>query len=153
MRTYLLMYRWAMGMKPRMGLYTVGLVFFKAIWNMTQSVWSVDILDLGTMWAAAFAFALVESAIFPEGLDAHQHPLRTVLWAAAGNAAFLGGALGFGWFRGVPLWAAAALVVVLELGLFSMWFGTHVVMRADSAQLNQSLRRFQAARDDQDTVR
>ena len=147
MRTYLIFYRWAMQMKPRMGIYTVGLVFFKAVWNMTQSIWSVEILDLATMWAMAFAFALVESAIFPEGVDAHQHPLRTVLWAAAGNAAFLGGALWFDWFRGIPLWAAAALVTILEIGLFSMWFGTHVVMRADSAQLNQSLRRFQATQD------
>ena len=141
MNTYLKVYRWALGMKLHMGIYTLSLLVCKMIWNWTQGVLSVQSLDILTIWGACLLFAVLETLILPAGKDASLP--RTAAWAAAGNLIFCSGALIAGWFRGIPGWGAALLVFFLEFGLAAMWFEDNVAMRADSAQLNQQLRAFQ----------
>lgn len=104
-----------------------------------QEADSISIRDLLTMWLVALVFAMVESAIFPE--QAACTRTRTLLWLGAANLCFVGGALLFGWFAGVPLWGGLLLAAFLELGL--MWFGDHFVLKMDSAQLTRELKQYQ----------
>ena len=143
MNTYLKFYRWAMGMKLRMGLYTVAAVFFKALWNLSQGNPQVDSRDLLTLWIASTAFAMVESAILPGGgLPSTRG--RNCLWVLTANVIFCGGAMAMKWFEGISHLGAAGLVLVLELILWAMWFGDNVAMRMDTKALNDGLRRFQS---------
>lgn len=93
------------------------------------------------LWLVALVFAMAESAIFPE--QAACTRTRTLLWLGAANLCFVGGALLFGWFAGVPLWGGLLLAAFWELGLGLMWFGDRFVLKMDSAQLTRELKQYQ----------
>lgn len=141
MKRFLALYRWAMQMKLRMGIYTLALLLCKMVWNAIQGVNYVLSLEIVGMWIACQIFAMAETAILPQGKN--PTPLRTVAWVLVGNGIFWGGSVWLGWFAGVPVWGGALLVLLLEASLAAMWFGDHVAMRADSAVLNRQLRAFQ----------
>lgn len=141
MKTYLRIYRWAMQMKLHMAMYTFVALFLKMLCNLLQGADTVAIRDLLTMWLASLVFAVAESAIFPE--QAPCTGVRSLLWLAAANLCFVGGALLFGWFRGVPVWGGVLLAVFLQLGLGLMWFGDRFVLKMDSARLTQQLKQYQ----------
>mgnify|MGYP001862907489 FL=1 len=141
METYLKIYRWSMRMKLRMGVYTVALLFFKIIWNWINGIFSVQSMDILTIWGVCLLFAMLETVILPEGKD--PTVLRTVIWIVAANIIFCGGAVLAGWFSGIPVWGTVGLVLFLELAIALMWFGDNVAMRADSVRLNRQLRQFQ----------
>ena len=132
-------YLWGLKMKYHMGLYTVAGVFFKAIFNALQGVYTVDILTMLQMLVVSMVFASAETAIFTE-----EHPFgdskgRMLLWAVLANAAFLGGAVGFGWFRGIPVWGGIVLIVILEGAMIAMW----LERKWDTRDLNRNLKKFQ----------
>ena len=141
MKTYLRIYRWSMQMKLRMGLYTFTAIFLKMVCNLLMGVDSIPIRELLTMWLTCLLFAVLESVIFPENSECTG--ARTALWLAAGNLCFIGGAVQFGWFAGVPVWGGVILVLFLELGLGLMWFGDRFVLKMDSAELTKQLRQYQ----------
>lgn len=141
METYLKIYRWSMRMKLRMGVYTVALLFFKIIWNWINGIFSVQSVDILTIWGVCLLFAMLETVILPEGKD--PTVLRTVIWIVAANIIFCGGAVLAGWFSGIPVWGTVGLVLFLELAIALMWFEDNVAMRADSVRLNRQLRQFQ----------
>lgn len=133
MKTYLRLYRWSMQMKLYMSLYTFAAIFLKAICSLLHGVHAIAIMDLLTIWLTCLLFAIVESAIFPK--DCEYSRVRSALWFAAANICFIGGALVFDWFSGVPVWGAVLLIIVLELGLGMTWFGDRFVLKTDSTQL------------------
>lgn len=143
MKIFLQIYRWSMQMKLRMALYTFVGIFLKIVCNLLQGEQTVLIHDLLTLWAASLVFAMIESAIFPEGSECTRS--RSLLWLGAANLCFLGGAALFQWCEGVPLWGGILLTLFLEMGLGMMWFGDQFVLKMDSAQLTQQLRRYQNA--------
>lgn len=130
-----------MRMKLRMGVYTVALLFFKIIWNWINGIFSVQSVDILTIWGVCLLFAMLETVILPEGKD--PTVLRTVIWIVAANIIFCGGAVLTEWFSGIPVWGTVGLVLFLELAIALMWFGDNVAMRADSVRLNRQLRQFQ----------
>lgn len=142
MKTYLRLYRWAMQMKLRMTLYTLAAVFLKIVCLLLQGMDSVPVFDLVTMWLVSLVFAMLETLIFPEGAPCTGP--RSLVWLAAANLCFAGGAVLFGWFAGVPVWGGVLLAVFLELALGLMWFGDRFVLKMDTAQLNEELRRYQS---------
>ena len=136
-------YLWGLKMKYHMSIYTVAGVFFKAIVNALQGVYTVDSLMMLEMLLVSMVFASIETAIFTE-----EHPFgdskgRVALWAVLANVAFLGGALGFGWFRGVPVWAGVLLVVILEGAMVAMWYAMWLERKWDTRDLNRNLKKFQ----------
>lgn len=141
MKAYLRMYRWAMQMKLHMAMYTFVAIFLKAVTNLLQGMKQMDIMELLSMWGVCLAFAMIESAIFPEGRPCTKG--RSALWLVVANLCFIGGAMLFGWFRGVPWWGSVALIAFLELGLAIMWFGDQFVLKMDSAQLTAALKQYQ----------
>ena len=141
MKTYLRLYRWSMQMKLHMALYTFAAVFFKIICNLLQGSRQVSIVDLATIWLVSLVFAILETVLFPENAPCTKG--RSLLWLATANLCFVGGALLFGWFQGVPVWGGALLILGLELGLGMMWFGDRFVLKMDTAQLNEQLLRYQ----------
>ena len=141
MKTYLRLYRWSMQMKLHMALYTFAAVFFKIICNLLQGSRQVSIVDLATIWLVSLVFAILETVLFPENAPCTKG--RSLLWLAAANLCFVGGALLFGWFQGVPVWGGALLILGLELGLGMMWFGDRFVLKMETAQLNEQLLRYQ----------
>lgn len=141
MKTYLRLYRWSMQMKLHMALYTFAAVFFKIICNLLQGSRQVSVVDLATIWLVSLVFAILETVLFPENAPCTKG--RSLLWLAAANLCFVGGALLFGWFQGVPVWGGALLILGLELGLGMMWFGDRFVLKMDTAQLNEQLLRYQ----------
>ena len=136
-------YLWGVKMKYHMCIYTVAGIFFKAITNTLQGVYTVDILTMLEMLVVSMVFACVETAIFPEAHPFGESTGRTALWAVLANVAFLGGALGFGWFRGVPVWAGIILVVILERAMVAMWYAMWLEKKWDTRDLNRNLKKYQ----------
>ena len=136
-------YLWGLKMKYHMSTYTVAGIFFKAIVNALQGVYSVDSLTMLQMLVVSMLFASAETAIFPEGKAFGDSLGRTALWALLANVAFLGGALGFGWFRGIPVWGGIVLAVILEGAMVAMWYAMWLEQKWDTRDLNRNLKKYQ----------
>ena len=137
-------YLWGVNAKYRMGLYFSAAVFFKGLVNALLGSWMVEILILLEMLLACFAFACLETALFPAGKNFLAEKSRIALWAAAANVLFIGCSLGLRWFPGVPLWGGLLLVLFLECALAAMWYALRLKEKWDTDALNQGLRRFQS---------
>ena len=136
-------YLWGVKMKYHMCIYTVAGIFFKAVVNALQGVYTVDILTMLQMLVVSMVFACAETALFTEDHPFGDSKGRILLWAVLANAAFLGGALGFGWFRGIPVWAGVVLVVILEGAMAAMWYAMGLERKWDTRDLNRNLKKFQ----------
>ena len=136
-------YLWGVKMKYHMSIYTVAGVFFKAVVSVLQGVYTVDSLTMLQMLVVSMLFACAETAIFPEGRAFGDSLGRTALWAVLANVAFLGGALVFGWFRGVPVWGGILLAVILEGAMAAMWYAMWLERKWDTRDLNRNLKKFQ----------
>ena len=136
-------YLWGIRMKYHMGIYSVAGVFLKAIINALQGVYTVDSLTMLEMLVVSLLFASAETAIFPSGMKWGDSLWRTALWAVLANAVYIGSALGFGWFRGIPVWGGVVLVVILEGALIAMYYALWLQQHWDTADLNRSLKAYQ----------
>ncbi|MGM9659140.1 MAG: hypothetical protein ACI3WQ_00905 [Faecousia sp.] len=136
-------YLWGVTMKYHMGIYAVAGVFFKAIVNALQGVYSVDSLTMLEMLVVSLLFASAETVIFPRGREWGGSRWRMVLWAALANVAYVGSAFLFGWFRGVPVWGGILLIVLLEGAIVAMLYAMWLEKRWDTRDLNRSLKEFQ----------
>ena len=145
MNEFIRFYGWGISMKFHMCMYTLALVFCKGIVNALMGVYTVDSLTMLEMMLVSMVVAMLESILFPEHRELSRDALRTrsVWWALLCNLGFLGGAAVFGWFSGVPGWAAVLLVLVLEWAVAAMWFGMHVALKQDTEKLNQRLKDYQ----------
>ena len=141
MKLYLSLYRWAMQMKLHMAMYTFVAIFLKILYNLLQGSQSILISDVLSMWVTCLIFAMLESAIFPEGTSCTKG--RSTLWFITANMCFVGGAFVFQWFVLIPVWGCVVLVAFLEMGLGLMWFGDQFVLKMDSAQLTTELKQYQ----------
>ena len=137
-------YLWGVNTKYRMGLYFSAAVFFKGLVNVLLGNWTVDIVVLLEMLLACFAFACMETALFPHGKNLLAEKKRVALWAVLANVIFLGCGWGLHWFPGVPLWGGLLLVLLLEYALAAMWYALWLNEKRDTVALNQGLRRFQS---------
>ena len=137
-------YLWGVKMKYHMGIYTVAGIFFKAIVNALQGIYTVDSLTMLQMLVVSVLFASAETAIFTEDHPFGDSKGRILFWTVLANAAFLGGALGFGWFRGIPLWGGIALIVFLEGAMVAMWYAMWLERKWDTRDLNRNLKKYQA---------
>lgn len=88
MKRFLGLYRWAMQMKLRMGIYTLALLLCKMAWNAAQGVNYVLSLEIVGMWIACLIFVMVETAILPQGENPHPGSHRGV--GPRGQRHFLG---------------------------------------------------------------
>ena len=136
-------YLWGLNTKYRMGLYFAAAVSFKGLVNALLGLWMVDTLILLEMLLACFAFACLETAIFPHGKNLLAEKKRVALWAVLANVIFLGCGWMLRWFPGIPLWGALVLVLFLESSLGGMRYALWLKEKRDTAALNQGLRRFQ----------
>lgn len=136
-------YLWGVKMKYHMSIYTVAGVFFKAIVNALQGVYTVDILTMLEMLVVSMVFASAETAIFTEEKPFGDSKGRVLLWGLLANVAFLGGALGFGWFRDVPVWGGVLLVMILEGAMVAMWYAMWLEWKWDTRDLNRNLKKYQ----------
>lgn len=136
-------YLWGLKMKYHMCIYTVAGIFFKAIVNALQGIYTVDSLTMLEMLVVSLVFASAETAIFPEAHPFGDSKGRILLWAVLANVAFLGGAFGFGWFRGIPVWGGVILIVILEAAIFAMWYAMWLEKKWDTQELNRNLKEFQ----------
>lgn len=139
-------YLWGVETKYRMGLYFSAAVFVKGFVGVLMGEWTVETLILLEMVLACFAFACVETALFPPGREQPEEGRgrRIALWAGAANLIFAGGGWGLGWFGGIPAWGGVLLLLFLECGLGGMWYALHLQERRDTDALNRRLRRFQS---------
>ena len=105
MGEFIRFYSWGLSMKFHMAVYTLALVFFKAIFNALAGEGSVSSLTMLQMLLVSMAVAILESFLFPEGRELEPSALRvrTVWWGLLCNLGFVGGALALGWFSNVPL--------------------------------------------------
>ena len=136
-------YLWGVKMKYHMSIYTVAGIFFKAVVNALQGVFTVDILTMLQMLVVSMLFACAETAIFPEGKSFGDSKGRVLLWGLLANIAFLGGALGFGWFRGIPAWGGIVLTVILEGAMIAMWYAMWLEKKWDTQDLKRNLKKYQ----------
>ena len=67
-------YLWGVKMKYHMGIYTVAGIFFKAIANALQGVYTVDTLTMLQILVVSLVFASIETAIFTE-----DHPFGDIM--------------------------------------------------------------------------
>ena len=136
-------YLWGVNTKYSMGLYFSAAVFVKGLVNVLMENWTIDVIILLEMLLACFAFACLESALFPYGKNLLAEKKRVALWAVLANMIFLGCGWALDWFPGIPLWVALVLVLFLESSLGGMWYALWLKEKRDTAALNQGLRRFQ----------
>ena len=145
MQKFINFYSWGVTMKFHMGIYAVALIFFNGLARWLMGERTIPILALVEMALAAAVVAMAESWIFPRYQEWEGRALtrRTALWVLVCNLGFLGCSVAFGWFRGLPLWGGALLILFLEGGIAAMWFATHVALKQDSKWLNDKLRQYQ----------
>ena len=136
-------YLWGVETKYHMGLYFSAAVSFKGLVSVLMGGWTVEILTLLEMLLACFAFACLETVIFPSGKNMLSEGKRIALWAALANLIFAGCGWALCWFPGIPLWGALVLLLILEYCLAAMWYALRLKEQRDTAALNQGLRRFQ----------
>ena len=136
-------YLWGVNTKYSMGLYFSAAVFVKGLVNVLMETWTIDVIILLEILLACFAFACLESALFPYGKNLLAEKKRVALWAVLANMIFLGCGWMLRWFPGIPLWGALVLVLFLESSLGGMWYALWLKEKRDTAALNQGLRRFQ----------
>ena len=67
MGEFIRFYSWGLSMKFHMAVYTLALVFFKAIFNALAGEGSVSSLTMLQMLLVSMAVAILESFLFPEG--------------------------------------------------------------------------------------
>lgn len=145
MRGFFRFYGWGMQMKLHMGIYAVAMLFIKCFVCIFMGEESIEVRTVLEMIILAMIFAIIESALFPTGIILAKSVLgfRSLMWVAICNLLFAGGAMVFHWFDNIPVWGSWVLLFILEIGLAAMWFGSHVVLRIQTAELNKSLRKYQ----------
>ena len=141
MKGFLHFYSWGMEVKLYMSIYTAAVVFFQGITEVLQGRYSISVWVLLEMLLVSFGFAAIQYAVLPAGNWTSKKGLAA--WVISANVLYIGGALVFGWFPGVPLWGDILLIAMLECGLWAVWFGEQVACWRDTRALNQSLRQFQ----------
>ena len=141
MKQFLRFYCWGIEVKLYMSLYTTALVVFQAITEALQGRFAVNAWIMLEMLLVSFGFAAIQYAVLPAGNWTSKKGLA--VWFISANVLYIGGALVFGWFPGVPLWGDILLIAMLECGLWAVWFGEQVACWRDTRALNQSLRQFQ----------
>lgn len=141
MKQFLRFYSWGMEVKLYMGIYTAAAVFFQGITEVLQGRYAISVWVLLEMLLVSFVFAMIQYAVLPAGQWSSKR--RLAAWAICANVLYIGSALVFGWFPGVPPWGGILLVAMLECGLGGIWFGEQVACWRDTRALNQSLRQFQ----------
>ena len=98
--------------------------------------WGVEVKLYMSIYTAAVVF-------FQGITEVLQGRYTISVWVVCANVLYIGGALVFGWFPGVPLWGDILLILLLECGLAAIWFGEQVACWRDTRALNRSLRKFQ----------
>ena len=141
MKGFLHFYSWGMEVKLYMSIYTAAAVFFQGITEVLQGRYSISVWVLLEMLLVSFGFAAIQYAVLPAGNWTSKKGLA--VWVVSANVLYIGGALVFGWFPGVPLWGDILLIAMLECGLWAVWFGEQVACWRDTQALNRSLRQFQ----------
>ena len=141
MKGFLHFYSWGMEVKLYMSIYTAAAVFFQGITEVLQGRYSISVWVLLEMLLVSFGFAAIQYAVLPAGNWTSKKGLA--VWVISANVLYIGGALVFGWFPGVPLWGDILLIAMLECGLWTVWFGEQVACWRDTRALNRSLRQFQ----------
>ena len=141
MKGFLHFYSWGMEVKLYMSIYTAAVVFFQGITEVLQGRYSISVWVLLEMLLVSFGFAAIQYAVLPAGNWTSKKGLA--VWVISANVLYIGGALVFGWFPGVPLWGDILLIAMLGCGLWGGWFGEQVACWRDARGLNRSLRQFQ----------
>ena len=144
MKGFLHFYSWGMEVKLYMSIYTAAAVFFQGITEVLQGRYSISVWVLLEMLLVSFGFAAIQYAVLPAGNWTSKKGLA--VWVISANVLYIGGALVFGWFPGVPLWGDILLIAMLECGLWAVWFGEQVACWRDTRVLNRSLQKFQENR-------
>lgn len=146
MGEFIRFYSWGLSMKFHMAVYTLALVFFKAIFNALAGEGSVSSLTMLQMLLVSMAVAILESFPFPGGpgeLEPSALRVRTVWWGLLCNLGFVGGALagaGFPMCRfGEHLPGALPGVGLVP----PCGSGLHVALRRDTRSLNRKLSEYQ----------
>ena len=141
MKQFLRFYAWGVEVKLYMSIYTAAVVFFQGITEVLQGRYTISVWVLLEMLLVSFVFAAIQYAVLPAGQWSSKG--RLTVWLFSANALYIGGALVFGWFPGVPLWGDILLIATLQCGLWAVWFGEQVACWRDTRALNKRLRQFQ----------
>lgn len=144
MKQFIRLYGWGTNLKLHMAIYAVALIITDCLVQWLMGVRALPILTLVEIIAVALVVAVLEAIIFPQDGDWEGGAMarRTALWALMCNLCFIGASVAFGWFAGIPVWAAALLAVYLECGLAAMWFAMHVALKRDTRRLNRGLQAY-----------
>lgn len=136
-------YLWAADMKYHMAIYTVAAVFVKSIFNFFAGKSYVETLSMFQMLLVSLFFACAESVLFPHGKEWGVTGWRVAVWAVLANVLYIGGAIVFGWFPGISTLYGILLIVIMECGLFAMWYVLWLKNKRDDQRLNCKLKKLQ----------
>ena len=136
-------YLWAADMKYHMAIYTVAAIFVKSIFNLIVGKSSVETLSMFQMLLVSLVFACSESLLFPQGKEWGVTGWRVAVWAVLANVLYIGAAIVFRWFPGISTLYGILFVVIMECGLFAMWYVLWLKNRHDDQRLNCNLKKLQ----------
>lgn len=120
--------------------YAAAMLISKCVVSLIAGEGTLEVSTVLEMMLLALLFALIEARLFPVGVIFLPSMLafRSLIWVATCNLLFAGGAMYFRWYPGIPIWGSWLLLLILELVLVAMWFGMHVVLRIQTAEINRS---------------
>ena len=111
MKQFLRLYAWGVEVKLYMSIYTAAVVFFQGITEVLQGRYAISVWIMLEMLLVSFVFAAIQYAVLPAGNWSSKKGLA--VWVVCANVLYIGGALVFGWFPGVPLWGDILLIAML----------------------------------------
>ncbi len=138
-------YLWGMQAKSLMGLYFAAMVF---LGGLLVAIFGGDALSLMTllqMFGLAIAIGFVQTWVLPEGMDLSRGILfgRSVIWLVASALAVFALSHFGGWFRGYPIWCPMLMGLFMLFGCAAILVGQKFAQEAETALLNEQLRRHQ----------
>ncbi|MGI6028383.1 MAG: hypothetical protein ACOX81_03100 [Candidatus Heteroscillospira sp.] len=145
MRKLFRFYGWGMSLLLHAAVYALAMILCKCVVCLIMKEPAIEVNAVLEMLAMSVVFVCIEAALFPRGIVFAGSILafRTAIWVALCNLLFAAGAMAFRWYPGIPLWGSCALLLVLELCLTALWFGSNVVLRIQNAELGRFAQKYQ----------
>ncbi|NEU03723.1 hypothetical protein [Clostridium senegalense] len=146
MNTFNKFYKFGSQVKPKMALYSLGIVFFISVVNLIKGVTTVSIFTLLETCIVAFIVALIEHFSFKnyDILSKDKKRKNTILWTVVTNILIVGAAIIFKWFPIIEPWLGVLLFIILQCAIIAMRYSIYVMNLVDTNDLNNKLKKYQS---------
>lgn len=128
MNKFVKFYKNCMNMKLHISIYSIALLIIICIARIFHGINSIDINLVFQVIIVSFVLGIIDINCFPpyKKIDKNQFIFNTIVWAGCANFLFIPSAIVFEWFTGVTIFGAILLLLILQIGLFAIWYGIYL---------------------------